>query len=162
MNFMHFDSAKILESKIFKSVLVALVIVIPLVGAFKLGEFVGSVKARFSFRWGENYHQNFGGPHAGLFGDFMGKDYMGAHGAFGAIIKIDGNSLVIRGRDNVERVVMVSDATVIQKQRTTVKFADLAVDTDVTVIGSPNEKGQIEAKFIRIFDGATSMPMMRR
>lgn len=136
--------------------------------SFKTGEFVGYKKARFSYRWAENYHQNFGGPQSGFMrgpmGKFMpapmngfmrdvaGKDYMNAHGITGAILKIDGSTIVIQGQDGIEKTVLVSDNTIIKKRRGTVALKDLKVNDTVVIIGSPNDQGQIEAKLIRIFN----------
>lgn len=135
--------------------------------SFKTGEFVGYKKARFSYRWAENYHQNFGGPQNGFMrgpmGKFMpahmvgfirdvaGKDYTSAHGITGAILKIDGNAIVIQGQDGIEKTFLVSDSTIIKKRRGALVLKDLKTDDTVVIIGSPNDQGQIEAKLIRVF-----------
>ena len=115
-----------------------------------LGIFVGFKKAGHSYRWGENYERNFGGPPGFFKGDFLGNGFMGAHGVSGQIIKIDSSTLVIKGKDNMEKVVLIKDDTVIERLRETIKLNDLKVDDNIVVIGQPNEAGQIEAKFIRI------------
>lgn len=85
------DYNKIFQSKLFKLFLLGIGIFILLLLGFKLGMVVGFGKARFSYRWGENYHQNFAGPRGGFFEDFYdNKDFIEAHGVFGEIIKIDG------------------------------------------------------------------------
>ncbi len=142
---------KYLQSKKFKIIMVAIVAIIVLLLAFKAGEFVGFKKAGFSYQWGENYQRNFGGPRGGMFNDFMGKDFMNAHGNAGSIIKIDANVLIIKGQKNVEQTIVVSDQTMIRRQQDILKVSDLKVDDRVTVIGSPNKEGQIEAKLIRVF-----------
>ncbi len=129
----------------------AIVAVIVLLLAFKAGEFVGFKKAGFSYQWGENYQRNFGGPRGGMLNDFKGRDFMNAHGNAGSIIKIDGNVLIIKGQNNFEQTVVVSDQTMISRQQDVLKFSDLKVDDRVTIIGSPNRDGQIEAKLIRVF-----------
>ena len=56
--------------------LIYLAIVILIFGA---GIFVGGTKARFSYRWAENYHKNFGGPRSGFLSDwqkFQVKDFI--------------------------------------------------------------------------------------
>ncbi len=149
------DLNKYLQSKIFKIALIAIGTTVVLLFVFKVGEFVGYRKANFSYRWGENYHQNFAGPRGGFFGDFKrgfgDRDFINAHGTFGAIIKIDGSTLVIKGKDDVEKTVLISDKTTVSNRRETVKATDLKVDDQVVIIGSPNEQGQIEAKLIRLF-----------
>lgn len=157
-----------LRSKIFKVLLIAMSIAVLLLLSFKAGEFVGYKKARFSYRWAENYHQNFGGPQnglmrgpmgrfipphmAGVMRDIEGKDYMNAHGVSGAILKINDNIIVIQGQDGIEKTILASNSTIIKKYRETTAFGDLKITDTIVVIGSPNDNGQIEAKLIRIFN----------
>lgn len=121
-----------------------------LCGAFSIGMTVGFHKARFSYDWGEQYDMNFGGPHHGIFGFREGPQFMDAHGTFGQIIKIDSTDIVVRGRDNIEKVILVDDDTLIQRMRETIQLSDLHTNDIVTIIGEPNEQGQISAKFIRL------------
>ncbi len=144
-------ACKYLQSKKFKIIMIAIFVFIVLLLAFKAGEFVGFKKAGFSYQWGENYQRNFGGPRGGMFNDFMGRDFMNAHGNAGSIIKIDGNVLIIKGQNNFEQTVVISDQTMISRQQDVLKFSDLKVDDRVTIIGSQNRDGQIEAKLIRVF-----------
>lgn len=146
---------KFFQSKTFKIAFIAVGALAVLFFVFRVGVFVGYRKAGFSYRWGENYHRNFAGPRGGFFGDFRrgfgDKDFINAHGTFGSIIKIDGSSIIIKGKDDVERAVLISDKTTVSSRRETVKTGDLKVDDQIVVIGSPNEQGQIEAKLIRLF-----------
>jgi hypothetical protein len=144
---------KFFRSKTFVIIIITLFGLALLAGAFALGTFVGYKKAAFSYRWGENYHLNFGGPKMGFLRqmeDFGGGDFIEGHGTFGRIIKIDGSTLIIESRDKVEKVVLVKDDTEIQKLRNTLKIDDLKVGDYAVVIGEPNDLGQIEAKFIRV------------
>lgn len=144
------DYAKFLQSKKFR---IALCVIGGLVVAFAIfgaGMAVGFKKANFSYRWGENYHKNFGGPRGGFFKDFDGRDLIDAHGVSGQIITIAGPTLVIKGRNNIERIVLVNEKTVIQRGRETVDSTAFSLDDVVVVIGEPNDAGQITAKFIRI------------
>jgi hypothetical protein len=129
---------------------------------FGAGIFVGEMKARFSYRWAESYHKNFAGPKEGFFGDWRvpppsAGDFIEGHGVFGQIMKIgsstesgEGATLVIKGRDDMEKIVLIKDNTVIKSFRETIKFSDLKVDDYIVIIGEPNDAGQIEAKFIRV------------
>jgi len=148
-----------IQSKKFMMVIVSLVGLAVLIGTFSLGVFVGYHKARFSYAWGENYHKNFGGPRGGLFQDFSGKEFMDAHGTYGQIVKVDNSSLVVKDRNNVEKIVMVNTDTSIMRLRDTVKISDLKVNDIIVVIGEPNEQGQIEAKFIRFLPSQTGLPL---
>lgn len=151
MNINNMDFNKIFQAKKFKKILLAIGALIVLLIVFGVGMAVGFRKANFSYRWAENYHRNFGGPREGLFKDFSGRDFINTHGISGSIIKIDGNTLIIKGQDNVEKTIVVSDQTVIRKQQETIKVSDLKVDDSVVIIGSPNNSGQIEAKLIRVW-----------
>lgn len=135
-----------------------------LVGTFSMGVVVGFRKARFSYAWGESYHRNFGGPRggffAGMFRDFAGRDFTESHGTFGQIIKIDGSSLVVESRDNIEKVIIVNDNTDIRSGRSAIKLGDLKANDYITVIGEPDDKGQIVAKFIRVM--LLPSPMLHR
>jgi len=139
-----------LQSKKFKIILAAIAAIIMFLLVFKAGTIVGFRKASFSYQWGENYHQNFAGPRGGFLGDFRGNDFIDPHGVIGQIIKIDGQTIIIKGKDNVEKIIIVNDGTLIRRQRDTLKAADLKVDDYIVTIGDPNDAGQIEAKFIRL------------
>lgn len=144
---------------VLKWIIIGLAGFVVLILVFGAGVKVGTIKAKYSYRWAENYHRNFGGPRGGFFGDlksFPQGEFINAHGVFGSIIKIEGNTIITKAKDDdVEKTVLVSDSTIIQKGRERVKLPDLKVDEDIVVIGSPNEEGQIEAKLIRVFDGET-------
>lgn len=159
---------KFFRSRTFVIIIIALFSFALLVGAFTIGAFVGYKKATFSYRWGENYHLNFGGPAGGFFQNFRdlgGRDFIGGHGMFGRIIKIDGSALVVKGSDNVERIILVKEDASITHPGGAAKLSDLKVNNDIVVIGEPNDQGQIEAKFIRVMPFTPTpsmlMPMMR-
>lgn len=153
--------------KFFRSKEVIIVIIVLfclafLAGVFSLGMAIGYRKARFSYAWGENYHRNFGGPRNGFLGDFgrdlMGMDFIGAHGTFGQILEIKDSELVVRGKDNVEKIIVVGEDIEIRRFEDTIKLSDLKVDDPIVIIGEPNDSGQIEAKFIRVMPTPSSMP----
>ena len=142
-----------------KVIKIILVIIIFLI-IFRLGVFVGETKARFSFHWLENYQKNFAGPRGGFINDwqklpFPPGDILEAHGTFGKIIKINGGDFVIEGKGNVERIIKVSENTIIRSFRnmeSSLKISDLKVGDYVVIIGSANEEGQIDAQFIRVLN----------
>jgi hypothetical protein len=140
----------ILESKLFRAIILSIAGFIILAFVFGLGVFVGTKKADFSFRWADQYHRNFGGPQGGFFGDMMGQDFTAANGVFGQIIKIDGQTLTIKSKDNVEKSILISDKTTIIYQRKNMKLSELKVNDSVVVIGDPNDQGQIQAELIRV------------
>jgi len=147
-----------------KWVIIGLGCFVILVLVFGAGVKVGALKARYSYRWADNYHKNFAGPRGGFVDDwrrFPAGDFIGGHGAFGEIIEIKDNGFVIKGRENVEKVIVTDENTTITKGRETIKDG-LKIGDRVVIIGSPNEEGQIEAKLIRVFDEETkSLPYKR-
>ena len=60
---------------------------------------------------------------------------------------------MVKGRGDVEKLIITTKDTAIQKGRETIKKEELKVGDQIVIIGSPNEEGQIEAKLIRVFDG---------
>lgn len=146
------ESNDLLESKIFKGIVLLFCGLIILVFVFGLGVFVGAKRADFSFKWAEQYHQNFAGPRGGFFGNIMenNRDFMDANGVFGKIIKIDGQTLTINDRNNVEKIVLATDKTIIVEQRRNIKLPELEKEDIVVVVGNANSNGQIEAELIRV------------
>ena len=143
---------------ILKWIIVSLVGLVVIILIFSAGMFVGGMKAKFSYRWAESYHKNFAGPRAGFFGDWRRLplapgDFIESHGTFGEIIKINDADFVIKGQGDMEKIILISEKTTIEKGRDTIKKEELKVGECVVVIGSPNQEGQIEAKLIRVFNG---------
>jgi hypothetical protein len=156
------DLKILFQSRRFKQLLKVLGTLVVLLLVFQLGVFVGFRKASFSYRWGDNYHRAFGGPRGGFLRDFEGRDFVSGHGTAGAIVRIDGNNIIIKGRDGVEKIATVTEGTTVRKGRTAVKLADLKADDRVVIIGAPKDDGSIEAKIIRVFDGNQPAPPPHR
>jgi hypothetical protein len=133
-----------IRSKVFLGIACALFGCALLAASFGIGELIGYQKAHFSYAWGEQYDQNFGGPSHGIFGAPGAPRFMDAHGTFGVVLKVDETSLIVRGADNREKII-VTDARTQFEGATTVLVHDRVV-----VIGTPNAQGQILATFIRI------------
>jgi hypothetical protein len=120
-----------------------------------MGVFVGFHKASFLFRNGDNFYKAYGNRDNRMMGGNGGmgmlKDELsGGHGAVGKIIKIDLPNLVVLGPDNIEKIIITSTTTDIREFRAEKSIGDLNVDKFITVLGTPDEQGQIIAKFIRI------------
>jgi hypothetical protein len=148
---------KVFESRVSTRVLIGIGTVIVALLIFSAGIAVGFHKASFGRAWGENYERNFGTrpDHPAL-----GEDnFPNAHGAVGKIIKIELPTIIVQdNKDNTEKVVLIKSDTQIQKMMTSIKMNDLSINDFVVVIGSPNNQGQIEAKFIRVMPAG--MPML--
>ncbi|MCX6759233.1 MAG: hypothetical protein NT012_01575 [Candidatus Nealsonbacteria bacterium] len=159
---------KKINHDVLKWIIIGLAGFVIIVLIFSAGMFVGGMKARFSYRWAESYHKNFAGPRGGFFGDWQALpspgDFIESHGTFGEIIKINDSDFVIKGQSDVEKVILITEGTIIQKGRDAIKKEELKVGDQIVIIGSPNEEGQIEAKLIRVFDEKeiTMVPMPRR
>jgi len=138
------------EIKWFKWALFIIGFLVILLLVFRAGMEVGLRKATFSYRWGENYHRNFGGPRGGFMGGMMQDDPVGGYGVFGKIIKIDLPLVVINDQRGTEKVVLLKNDTTIRRFRDAIQPGDIKIDDAVVVIGSPNDAGQIEAKLIRM------------
>ena len=155
------DFKSFFQSKKIKIALAVIFALIVILLVFQAGVFVGFKKASFSYQWGENYYKNFAGPRRGFMEDFRGREMMAPHGLFGAIIKKDDSSLVIRGIDNAEKIILINKDTAINRFREKINPIDLKINDNITVIGSPDSSGQIEAKLIRVMPpsfSATATP----
>lgn len=117
--------------------------------AFGLGVSVGYQKAIFASVWGRNYELNFSGPHP------RGMTLMAAggamHGTAGTVMDVASSTLAVRDNDDDEQSVVVTTDTIIKEMDTTTSWNNLMVGDRVVVIGAPNDTGQVEAQFIRVF-----------
>lgn len=140
----------LLTSSVFRNGLISLGAIVVALAVFQAGMFVGYHKAQFSYRWGEQYHRNFAGPREGFFRDMRDRRFIEPHGTFGQILSVDGASLIIKGKDDIERPVLLGNQTVIRRFEETIHADGLRVDEFVVIIGSPNADGAIDAKFVRV------------
>ena len=131
-------------------ILCAIGIVILALLIFSAGVTVGFHKASFGETWGEHYMQNFGMiPARQGFGP-GGNSFINAHGATGKIIKIELPDIIVADKENIEKTILTGGDTKIEKGRYIIQAKDLNVDDFIITIGSPDDKGVIEAKFIRV------------
>lgn len=151
MNIDFKQAGQFLKTSKVKYIIVAFCFIIAMLLVFKVGKLVGERRARFSYAWAENYQRNFAGPRGGFMRDMMGRDYINSHGIFGTILQIDGNTLVLKGQDDKELTVVTDTNTVIKRGVANILVGDLKVDGRVTIIGQPDNQGQIVAKLIRVF-----------
>ncbi|MFA6338993.1 MAG: hypothetical protein WCW87_02975 [Candidatus Paceibacterota bacterium] len=142
---------EIFESKKFKIIIYCVGVLVLILVVFQAGEFVGYKKAEFSYMWGNNYYQTFGNPHREpMMNSPMGDDFPTSHGAIGKIIKIELPSIIVLGPDNIEKIVLITDDTLINQFREKIKPENLKINDSIVVVGEPNSKSQIEAKLIRL------------
>lgn len=125
---------------------------------FAAGVQVGLHKARFSHAFGENYERNFGGMKGGPGGEkimikrgmFEEGEFRNGHGVAGEILSLSGDSIIIKGRDNQESTVRITDTTIIKRGPDTIEQGDLKVTDKLVVIGKPGEDGVIGAHLVRV------------
>lgn len=133
------------SKKILKSIGLFIIILV----SFQAGIMVGFHKAAFSYRFGENYYNEFEGKHHG--NDLMHNErFPDSHGAMGKVVSVHLPSLIIVDPSNTEKVVVLDDDTLVRRYRDTLPQGELKVGDFIVAIGSPNEKGEIEAKLIRL------------
>ena len=118
---------------------------------FDVGVAVGYRKASFSYGWGNNYYRAFGPMHEGrVMMRAQEGDVLAGNGAAGSIISLKLPTFIIEDQSRIERVVRISDDTLIRQFRDRLSPTDLKERQYVVVIGSPNERSEIEARFIRV------------
>lgn len=139
----HFKKA--FSSKIFVGVIYGIGIMILALLIFGAGVSVGIRKGEFANHMGDNYGKIFGDDQGGFFHDHRPN----AHGTIGKIVKINLPEIVVAGNDGVEKSILTDDDTTIKHLSDDLKISDLKVDDYVLVVGTPNDQGQIQAKFIR-------------
>jgi hypothetical protein len=147
---------KVFESKTSFRILCGIGIVVVALLIFSAGITVGFRKASFGRAWGENYERNFGMmPNRPILG---GDNFPNAHGAIGKIIKIELPTIIVQDKDNTEKVILIGSDTKIQEMTANISASNLSVDDFVVIIGNPDDKGQIEAKFIRVMPAGMPVP----
>jgi hypothetical protein len=165
------DTNKFVKSKTLKWLILGCAELALIAIVFRTGMIVGFSKANYNFRWGAEYHNMFGGPRDGWFGarggrggmmggafelnspiGQFGKDgFSPGHNVFGTIINISSSTIIVKGSDNVEKSLLISTGTTIRRGRSDIKISDLKENEKIVALGSPSSTGQIETKFIRVF-----------
>jgi hypothetical protein len=142
------DIKKVFESEVSFKVLCGIGVIIVALLIFSAGVTVGFRKASFGRAWGEHYNENFGMGRSVISPNSMMGYFPNAHGATGKIVKIELPNIIVK--DNTEKTILISNDTTIAKGRDGIGAADLKVDDFIIAIGTPDDKGVIEAKFIRV------------
>jgi hypothetical protein len=161
MNFQH-----LYKSKTFRTALITILGVSIVLAIFETGVAVGHRKAAFSYRFGEGYYRVFSGAEGrdsrGMMG-FFDEDLPGGHGATGKVIRILPSSFVVASPDNTERIITTNSDTIVRRFRDVASTSDIKIDDFVITLGSPDEMGKVNAKFIRIMPppASTTRPVER-
>lgn len=141
-----------LQSAKTKHIITGIGIVVIALFIFQAGIFVGLRKAEFSGRMGDNYYKTFGEQRRprGMMPNFGMMDSLNSHGTIGKIVSITLPQIIVADRDGTEKTIIIDTKTDIRSFRDSIKAENLKVGDFVTIIGEPNNNGQIEAKLIRI------------
>ncbi len=152
-----------MKSRKFKIAALGVGVIIIALVSFAGGVAIGFHKARFSYKFGENYERNFvGNPFQergmmergsrGMMDDFGGHGMRNGHGIAGAIISVANNQIVIKDRNGQENTISVSDKTLIKRGQETISVNDLKNDEQIVVMGQPGDNGTVNADLIRVFE----------
>lgn len=150
------ETKDIVRTKKIQVIAIVIILIAIVFGTFQAGVFVGFHKASFLFKSGDNFYRAFGnrddrlingmGKNGGMFRD----ELSGGHGTVGKIVKVNLPSVVVVGPDSIEKEVIVNENTNVHQLRETSSINNLSVDQFISVLGAPNDQGQIIARFIRI------------
>lgn len=146
---------ELIKSKPFTAALAIFGVLALLLITFGAGVSFGYHRAVFSHRFGENYERNFGRPGPRGFIDNPG---MPGHGAAGRIVETASSSLIIADPREGEASIVVTSSTQIRRFNDNLTLADLKAGDFIVVIGSPDEQGRIQARFIRVMPSPPAAP----
>lgn len=144
---------KLVGINIIKISLIVFGLLIAVMAIFWAGMMVGFRKANFNYQWDKNYNTLFTrGPGQKMppMRDFRGKEFMDANSAFGLVIGINSSTMIIKGDDDIEKSIFITNQTVIRRGPETIGPGDIKSDDRVVVLGVPSSTGQIEARLIRL------------
>jgi hypothetical protein len=144
------DLKNISESKVVRDIIIIIGIIIVALSILFIGINIGERRARFAGEFGDNYQRNFLGPRGSMMGGYFGQMLPGGHGATGNILSINLPQIIINGPDNLEKTILVGTSTMIRQFQQNIQSTDLKTGDFVTVLGNPNNSGQIEAALIRV------------
>lgn len=148
-----------IQSKKFRNSILVLGIFVAALLLFWAGMRVGYMRAGFNYRFGESYYRTYepGDDHRAM--GFIPNEVGNAHGVNGKIINIQLPTIVVADIDNTEKIIHISDDSLLRKFRDTIYSKDLRVGDFIIVLGEPGEKAAIEAKFIRVVPPPNSAPV---
>ncbi len=120
---------------------------------FGLGITVGYRRAIFSSDFGATYyHEMYGTPFGKPTVMVMSNGPMAMHGVAGQVIDVDSSTILVQDPNGAEEAVFVASGTTIREMNQDIAPSGIVVGDGVTVIGEPDTNGQVEARFIRVFE----------
>lgn len=115
-------------------------IAIVLLLVFLAGIYIGSRKSgMFPFWERRHVYQN----------GFIPQRF--GHGVVGTIDSVGKDTFVVKDRSGALKTILVDKKTILRRDHSEIKFADLKKEEQVIVIGEPQEQeGAIKAKVVRV------------
>lgn len=119
---------------------------------FGLGVAVGYRRAIFASDFGANYyHSMYGNPFGPPMIGVMNNGPQTIHGVVGEVIDVGSTTMAVQDPSGDEESVFVASDTPIREMNNEITLIEIDVGDHVTVIGEPDQNGQVEARFIRVF-----------
>lgn len=144
------NTSEFFKSSKFKAILYLLVLLLAAVIIFEGGVAVGYHRAAFSYQWNDNYFHDVRDPRSVFAAFSRGPDDPNPHGAIGQVVSVDLPKFMVKGTNSAEQVVIIGPNTSLRRLRGDGTSTDLKAGQQVIVIGSPDDRGEIQASFIRI------------
>lgn len=145
------------KQKVLKEIVIGIAAIVAVLIILFVGINIGEHRARFVGQYGENYQRNFLGPRGGMMGGFFNQRAPVSNGAVGEIVSVNLPQLVVSGPDNLEKTILVGTSTVIRQFQQNLNESQLKTGDFITVLGDPNDQGQIVAKLIRVMPAPNIM-----
>ena len=118
----------------------------------------GYRRATYSFIWHENYNKDALQPVSFMAPFMHDEDDVNPDSAIGNIVSMHIPFLLIKGKYQSERTVIVGSTTSIRFADRIASTTDLTMNRQIIAIGTPDDKGQIQATFIRILNSSPGGP----
>ncbi len=84
--------------------------------------------------------------------EFAEREIVNSHGVSGVVVSVAEPFFIMQSSSGLEREVSVSGATIIRRGPSSITLQEVQPMNRVVVLGSTEDTGTLEAKFIRILD----------
>lgn len=147
---------QIIQSKIFRAVIIIIAGVAIITFVFSLGIIVGIKKAPFTSENSGKYYRIFQVSPTTVYKNLK-PDVGIVNGCYGRIIAIVpsvdeaiSSEILVADSDGTEKLIIVDKNTIIRKQNRTITILDLRQNDNIVTLGDPNQDGTITARLIRV------------
>ncbi len=124
---------------------------------FGLGITVGYRRAIFSSEFGaQYYHELYGDPFGRPMTKVLANGQLTTHGVAGEVIDVGSSTIFVKDPSGNEESVFISTDTPIREMNQEILANDILIGDGVTVIGEPDANGQVDARFVRVFETTTT------